>query len=444
MRGLSARSTARAAHSMSPRFARAKPAIRGPRTSRAIACTDAKSPSDATGNPASITSTPSFANWCAMRSFSSWCIVQPGDCSPSRRVVSKKTICSAASMQYPHHNAELSCAKPVFRFLIRPSAAPSAAGGVPIDLVQLETFLAVAEERSFSRAALRLHRTQPAVSQAIAKLEADIGEVLLERSSRDGTLTPAGEILREYAHKMLNLRTEAGHALADLRSLQTGRLQVAANEYTCLYLLPLLEAFRRHHPGIKIAVQRALASRISDEVLQHSVELGVLSFRPDDPQLCSTVVYRDTLVCIVGPQHALARAGTASIRRLGQETFVAHNVPSPLRQKVIDAFRRHRTPLRMDVELPSLEAIKRFVEHGSGVALVPQLSVAYELASGALVPVRVPELAMERKLRLVWRKRSPLSHAGQAFLAAVEAHAAEHGPPFCFEQRRSSEGHLQP
>lgn len=302
-----------------------------------------------------------------------------------------------------------------------------------MDLFQLETFLAVAEERSFSRAAARLHRTQPAVSQIVARLEAELGETLLERSSRDGTLTDAGEVLGEYARKMLNLRTEAAAALADLRSLHTGRLHLAANEYTCLYLLPVLVAFRRAHPKIKVAVGRSLASRIADDVLQHSVELGVLSFRPDDPQVRSAVVYRDQLVCIVAPHHALARAGQASITRLGQEVFVAHNVPSPLRKKVIETFARHRTPLNMEVELPSLEAIKRFVESGSGVALVPRLTVERELAIRALVAVEIPELHTERKLRLVWRKRAALSHAAQAFLAVVEAHARQQGDPFCYE-----------
>src|ERR1700760_4532522 len=105
----------------------------------------------------------------------------------------------------------------------------------------METFLAVAEERSFSRAATRLHRTQPAVSQIIAKLEGGLGEVLFERSSRDGTLTDAGEVLKEYAQKMLNLRADAGAARTELRSLPRGRLSLAANEYTCLYLLPLLD-----------------------------------------------------------------------------------------------------------------------------------------------------------------------------------------------------------
>ncbi|HEY4357984.1 MAG TPA: LysR family transcriptional regulator [Acidobacteriaceae bacterium] len=301
-----------------------------------------------------------------------------------------------------------------------------------MDLFQLETFLAVAEERSFSRAAMRLHRTQPAVSQVIAKLEAELGERLLERSSRDGTLTDAGEVLLEYAQKMLNLRADANAALTDLRSLHHGRLNIAANEYTCLYLLPVLHDFRREHPKLKVAVQRALASRIADEVLQHSVEIGVVSFSPDDPHVQSVTVYRDQLVCIANPGHPLAKAGKASIQRLGRESFVAHNIPSPQRQKVIAAFKRHKTPLQMDVELPSLEAIKRFVERGNGVALVPRLTVESELETGTLIAIAVPELQMERQLRLVFRREANLSHAARAFLHVVEEHAKKHGDPFCF------------
>jgi DNA-binding transcriptional LysR family regulator len=305
-----------------------------------------------------------------------------------------------------------------------------------MDLFQLETFLAVAQERSFSRAAARLHRSQPAVSQAVAKLEAELGETLLERTSRDGTLTDAGEVLRDYALKMLNLRAEADAALVDLRSLHQGSLKLAANEYTCLYLLPALDVFRRKHPGIKVAVQRALASRIADEVLSHSVEMGVVSFRPEDPQVRSTVVYRDDLVCVTSPSHPLAKERTATIARLGREPFIAHNVPSPLRQKVIGAFKRHKTPLKMEVELPSLEAIKRFVERGNGVALVPKLTVETELSAGTLVAVSVPELQMERKLRLVFRRQATLSHAARAFLRVVEDHAKQNGDPFCFVAER--------
>ena len=302
-----------------------------------------------------------------------------------------------------------------------------------MDLFQLETFLAVSEERSFSRAATRLHRTQPAVSQAIAKLEAELGETLLDRSSRDGTLTDAGEVLRDYASKLLNLRNDATVALTELRALHRGRLTLAANEYTCLYLLPVLDEFRRQNPLIKVAVQRSLASRIADEVLMHSVEIGVVSFKPDDPQVQSVGVYRDELRLVVNPGHPLARAGEVSIRQLGTQNFVAHNIPSPQRQKVIQTFRRHKTSLNMGVELPSIEAIKRFVELGNGVALVPGLTVQKELGTGALVHVRVRELQLERRLRLVFRRQASLSHAALAFLKIVENYAVAHGEPYAYK-----------
>src|SRR5580698_8873205 len=128
-----------------------------------------------------------------------------------------------------------------------------------MDLYQLETFLAVSEEKGFSRAAVRMHRTQPAISHAIRKLEEEVGEPLFERSSREGTLTAAGELLRGYAERLLRLRGEATTALEELRLLERGRLHLAANEYTCLYLLPVLDEFRRLCPHISVLVQRALA-----------------------------------------------------------------------------------------------------------------------------------------------------------------------------------------
>jgi DNA-binding transcriptional LysR family regulator len=302
-----------------------------------------------------------------------------------------------------------------------------------MDLFQLETFLAVAEERSFSRAAARLHRTQPAVSQVIRKLESDLGEVLFERSSRDGTLTAAGDLLRDYAEKLLGLRHEATSALKDLRSLDRGRLLVAANEYTCLYLLPVLDAFRRLYPHIGVTVQRSLATKIPDELLQRDVELGMLSYRPDE-HFRSIRVYTDELAFVVNPKHRLARKRSLTIRDLGKETFVAHHVPSPLRRKVIEAFAAHKTPLNMDVELPSLEAIKRFVAGGNGVALVPGLTVQPELESGLLVKIPVKELQIERTLRLVHRKRANLSPAALGFLEVIRSLAHDRGAPFQFRE----------
>jgi DNA-binding transcriptional LysR family regulator len=301
-----------------------------------------------------------------------------------------------------------------------------------MDLSQLEVFLCVARERRFSRAAEKLYRTQSAVSQTVQKLEQEVGEPLFDRSSRDGLLTDAGRVLQEYAEKLLNLRHDAQEALLELRELQKGKLAIAANEFTALYLLPVLAEFRRRHPMIRITVRRALGSRIPDDVLKHDVEFGVLSYEPEEPQLNSTVVYLDELAFVVPPSHPLASAGEANIRQLGAESFVAHIVASPYREKVIEAFRRHKTPLHMDVELPTLQAIKRFVAMGNGVALVPEISVHNEIERGELIRVAVRDLQFERKLRLVYRHETTLSHAGRAFLQVAEQFAREQGGCYRF------------
>ncbi len=303
-----------------------------------------------------------------------------------------------------------------------------------MDLSQLEVFLTVAREGRFSRAAEKLYRTQSAVSQSIHKLEAEIGEPLFDRSSRDGLLTDAGRVLQEYAERLLNLRNDAQGALVELRELHKGKLAIAANEFTALYLLPVLAEFRRLHPMIKITVQRALGSHIPDDVLGHNSELGVLTYDPQEPQLHSVVVYLDELIFVVPPRHPLAGEQQVSIRQLGAESFVAHIVSSPYREKVIQAFKRHKTPLHMDIELPTLQAIKRFVAMGNGVALVPEISVENELARGELVRIPVRELRLHRKLRLIYRKSASLSHAARAFLKVAEAIALERPDRYRFQR----------
>ncbi|HYL16411.1 MAG TPA: LysR family transcriptional regulator [Terriglobales bacterium] len=294
-----------------------------------------------------------------------------------------------------------------------------------MDLAQLEVFLAVAREGRFSRAAEKLYRTQSAVSQTIRKLEDELGEPLFDRSSREGVLTDAGRVLHEYAEKLLNLRSDAQEALVELRELHKGKLVIAANELTVLYLLPILAEFRRLHPMIKVTVKRALGSQIPDDVLRHNVEVGLLTYDPQEPRLHSVVIYLDELAFVVPPSHPLASAKQVSISQLGAESFVAHIVTSPYREKVIQAFRRHKTPLHMDVELPTLQAIKRYLVMGYGVALVPEISVEGELARGELVRIPVRELQLHRKLRLVYRKEASLSHAARAFLTIAEATATE-------------------
>src|SRR6476661_5485028 len=204
-----------------------------------------------------------------------------------------------------------------------------------MDINQLEVLVAVAQEKSFSRAAEILDRTQPAVSQAIRRLETEIGEKLFDRSSKDGTLTAAGEVLLEYAKQMMNLRQTAHSAIKELRNLQKGKVTLSANEHTVFYLLPVICEFRRRFPLIKVEVRRGVASRIPTEVMARETELGIISFKPNDDSVKSVAVITDELTLVVSPKHALANKKSVSIKELGSESFIAHNAPSPYRHKVI-------------------------------------------------------------------------------------------------------------
>ncbi|HEY3104391.1 MAG TPA: LysR family transcriptional regulator [Pyrinomonadaceae bacterium] len=285
-----------------------------------------------------------------------------------------------------------------------------------MDISQLEVFLSVAQEKSFSRAARALHRTQPAVSQAVRRLEGELGEPLFDRSSKDGTLTAAGKVLFDFAQQMLNLRHHAHTAIRELRDLHRGKLTLSANEYTVMGLLPLIPIFRARHPHIKIEVKRSLASRIPSEILGRDAEIGVVTFKPSDASISSIPVTTDELALIVAPDHPLAGREIISVKELGAETFIAHNVPSPYRERVIKTFEKHRTPLNISMEMPTLEAIKRMVEDRMGVALVPRLTAQTEIARGLLVGLTVKEMRLERKLHLIYRKGASLSHAAKAFL----------------------------
>jgi DNA-binding transcriptional LysR family regulator len=283
----------------------------------------------------------------------------------------------------------------------------------------LEVFLAVTRERSFSRAAKSLLRTQPAVSLAIRRLEEELGESVFDRSSKTPALTDAGELLREYAERLINLRGEIPAALSELRSLERGRVRIGANETGALYLLPLIARYRLQHPRVRVEIVRSLARNIPHELLQHSLDLGVLSYRPREPQLASTVVYRDRLSFIVYPGHPLAKRRRVPIHELGQEIFAAHIVDSPYRERVLHTFEKHNVPLHMDIELPTVESIKKFVQMQQAVALVPRMCIEEELAKKAVVEVEIPELRVERMLRVVYRRGDPLSHAARAFLRVI-------------------------
>jgi DNA-binding transcriptional LysR family regulator len=288
-----------------------------------------------------------------------------------------------------------------------------------MELYLLQTFLTVATEKSFSRAGEKLLRTQPAVSLAIQRLENELGEKLIDRSGKELLLTDAGRIVTEYARRFENLRQDLENALAELRDNAAGRLVIGANESTTLYLLQHIEQYRRLYPKVKVQVRRSLSSKIPAQLIDGDLELGVISYDPDDDRLVSNIIYTDHLSFVVSPKHRFAQRDTVSITELGMETFIAHNVLSPYRETVLREFQRNKVMLNMDVEMPTVETIRRLVQLDQGVAFLPRMCVEQEVEQGLLCEVNVKELRVERKIRLTYPARRALSHAAKAFLELI-------------------------
>ncbi|HEX3681203.1 MAG TPA: LysR family transcriptional regulator [Bryobacteraceae bacterium] len=294
-----------------------------------------------------------------------------------------------------------------------------------MELYPLKVFLTVATERSFSRAGEKLLRTQPAISIAIQRLESDLKEKLIDRAGRELLLTDAGRVVLEYARRFQNLEGELENALRELKDNYAGRLSIGANESTTLYLIQHISQYRRLFPKVKVQVRRSESSKIPSQLLDGELELGVISYDPGDDHLSTTVIYTDRLILIVSPQHRFASRGEVSISELDMETFIAHNVLSPYRETVIREFQRNRVPLNMDVEMPTVETIRRLVQDNEGLAFLPRMCVEQELKQGLLREVRVRELNVERKIRLVYPARRALSHAAKAFLEVVKRASGE-------------------
>jgi len=292
-----------------------------------------------------------------------------------------------------------------------------------MELSELRVFLTVAIERSFSKAALKLHRTQPAVSQAVRRLEENIGERLFDRSTKDATLTDAGHLVHDYAKRLLSLSEEAETAVKDLRDLRRGRVLVGANEASVHAVLPLIQQFRLAHPLIHIDVRRLPASQIGTEVAQGSLDFGILTFQPSEPRLGVIVLGQDELVMLVHPEHPLAQTKTVTLAECARQTVIAHNDPSHMRDRVLRLLKQQHIPARILISLPSLEGIKRAVALRMGVALLPRRCAELEISRGELVALAIPDIRLQRRVRLVYRKTTKRSHVSKAFLSIVESHS---------------------
>jgi DNA-binding transcriptional LysR family regulator len=291
-----------------------------------------------------------------------------------------------------------------------------------MDLLQLEHFLAVVDERTFTRAAERVGRTQPAVSQSVKKLEDEVGAPLFARDVHDVSLTEAGRVLADYARRMVNLRDEAMRQVAGVKSLKSGTVTIAAHESAAVYLLPAaLRMYLQKFPDIKVGIYRSRLSEIPRQVMDRQVDVGFVKDEPAFHELQSIAVHTDQMVCIASPLHRLAGKPAVSVKELESERFVVHHLCSTTADTILRLFEQHSMHCRVVAEVWSFENIKNFVQEQVGLAIVPGITVRQELADGSLVRIPVRELAMPRRTLMIYRDQGYVSDSARELIKVVRA-----------------------
>jgi DNA-binding transcriptional LysR family regulator len=291
-----------------------------------------------------------------------------------------------------------------------------------MDLLQLEHFLAVVEERTFTRAAERVSRTQPAVSQSIKKLEEEVGAPLFARDVHEVWLTEAGRVLAEYARRMVNLRNDALRQVSELKALKAGALSIAAHESAAVYLLPApLRTYLQRFPDIKVGIYRSRLNEIPRQVMDREVDLGFVKDEPAFHELQWVEVHSDEMLCIASPNHPLARRDAVSVRDLASEQFVLHHLCGTTADMILRMFEQHATRCRIVAELWSFENIKSFVQEEVGIAIVPGVTVRQELRDGTLVRIPLRELSMPRRTLMIYRDQGYLSEPARELIKIVRA-----------------------
>jgi DNA-binding transcriptional LysR family regulator len=284
-----------------------------------------------------------------------------------------------------------------------------------MDFDQLKTFLEVSRQKSFSRAAEKLHVTQPSISAQIRSLETFLGHRLLERGGGKVTLTAAGRVFEPFAEDCLSRLTHVGLTLADLERLPRGSLTVSANDSTALYVLPsFFRKFKRQYPRVSLNIIRAERSKTLELVLNREVEFGVVSLPVKDPRVHVEIIHKDELVLVVPVAHPLSSSESVSLQQLAKHGLL---IPKQgrRRESIDQLFIQHKIIPRIAMELDSNELLKRLILAEMGVGFLPRINVLAELNQGILRAVHVQGVELPRDLALISRHDRPLTRAGNAF-----------------------------
>ena len=297
-----------------------------------------------------------------------------------------------------------------------------------MDFDQLHTFLEIVRLKSFSKAAQTCYRTQPAISAQVRQLEQELRTELFERFGSRISLTTAGTIFAGYAEQMLDLRRRAQDSIAELETNPRGELVIAANEATCIYVLPaVFSEYRQLFPAVRLEVNRSFGSHVVESVMDNSADFGLTQLPVEEKRLQVVDIHRDEIRLIVPAGHALAEQQGASPQDAARH-FLVLPKQGKTRVRLNEWLEPVEDEMRISMELDSTEMMKRFVMAGLGVSFMALSNCREEIAAGKLRAIPLLPEPMVRRLGLVYRKDKALSKAALGFIQVVLDHMGDESP----------------
>jgi DNA-binding transcriptional LysR family regulator len=285
-----------------------------------------------------------------------------------------------------------------------------------MDFDQLETFLAVARLSSFSRAAEQRFRTQPAISAQIRAVEEEVGAKLLDRSGGRVSVTAAGKHFLKYVEDALEARRTVLAALKEMDEVPRGEVVVAANEATCLHVLPEVFAqFKKQYPRVGVSIRRSEHAKILDAVNFNAVDFGVVSLPVSDKRLSIVPIHREELMIMTPPGHPLTKRKSATIAEVAQFPLLLPKM-GRTRDSLENIFQERQLTVNISMELDSVELMKRFVAANLGIGFIARSNIVEDVKAGVLCEIAIADAHIRRELALVYRKDKVLSRASQAFI----------------------------
>jgi DNA-binding transcriptional LysR family regulator len=291
-----------------------------------------------------------------------------------------------------------------------------------MDLDQLHTFLEIVRLKSFSKAALTCYRTQPAISAQVRQLEQELNTTLFDRLGTKISLTVAGRIFAEHAEQILALRKRAQDAINELEKVPRGELIIAANEATCIYVLPgVFAEFKKQFPNVQLSVDRSYGTRVVQAVLDNLADFGFTQLPVQEKKLQVVKIHSDEIKLLVPPAHRLA-----SLSRVGPRDLLGEQLLLPksgtTRARLNNWLDPVQEEMNISMELDSTEMIKRFVMASLGLSFLAASHCQEEVAADRLAAISLGPEPMMRRVGLIYRRDKSLSKAALGFIQVTLAH----------------------